>query len=218
VRLSLDHSISSSKILEAKYDLNQTIRSVKENIEKRYGTDIHFMKLVLRDSKGNTIAPLNDDNRTLGSYACKDEYNILVIDSNPNSIHKEIEDLASVEKYRISDEDYDKLLDNFRKWKKQLLDKFPHLKKPKEVIDPSTLDPEYMKEIAEGIKIGNRVKLENGARGEVKYVGKIMDKGIGYFVGVQLDEPYGNSSGTIKGVKYFDAPDKYAMFLRPDKI
>jgi tubulin-folding cofactor B len=52
----------------------------------------------------------------------------------------------------------------------------------------------------------------------VKYVGKIMDKGVGYFIGVKLDEPYGNSSGTIKGVKYFDAPDKYATFVRPDKL
>lgn len=45
-----------------------------------------------------------------------------------------------------------------------------------------------------------------------------MDKGIGYFVGVHLDEPFGNTSGSIKGIKYFDAPDKYATFLRPDKV
>jgi tubulin-folding cofactor B len=75
-----------------------------------------------------------------------------------------------------------------------------------------------MKEIADGIKLGSRAKMENGSRGVVKYVGKIMDKGIGYWIGVQLDEPFGNSSGTIKGVKYFDAPDKYAMFVRPDKL
>jgi hypothetical protein len=27
----------------------------------------------------------------------------------------------------------------------------------------------------------------NAARGEVKYVGKIMDLGVGYFVGILLD-------------------------------
>jgi len=141
-----------------------------------------------------------------------------VVDSNPSSIHKEIEDLGAVDKYKISEEDYDKVVDNFRKWKKEFLEKNPQFKKQPVFVDPATLDPEYMKEIAEGIKIGSRVRLESGARGEIKYVGKIMDKGVGYFVGVRLDEPYGNSSGAIKGVKYFDAPDKYATFVRPDKV
>lgn len=31
------------------------------------------------------------------------------MDMNPNSIHKEIEDLAKIQKYTISDEDYDKI-------------------------------------------------------------------------------------------------------------
>jgi tubulin-folding cofactor B len=45
-----------------------------------------------------------------------------------------------------------------------------------------------------------------------------MDLGNGYFVGVKLDEPFGNSNGTIKGVKYFDAYDKYAIFVRPNAL
>jgi len=30
-----------------------------------------------------------------------------------------------------------------------------------------------------------------------------MDLGNGYYIGVRLDEPYGNSNGTVKGIKYF---------------
>lgn len=53
----------------------------------------------------------------------------------------------------------------------------------------------------------------------MKFVGKIMDLGIGYFVGVLLDEPYGNSNGTVKGVTYFNAAsDKYGVFARPDVV
>lgn len=70
-----------------------------------------------------------------------------------------------MEKYKISEEDYDKVLDNFRKWKKDFLEKNPQFKKQPVVVDPATLDPDYMKEFADGIKIGNRVKLESGARG-----------------------------------------------------
>jgi len=45
-----------------------------------------------------------------------------------------------------------------------------------------------------------------------------MDKGNGYFVGVKLDEPYGDSDGSVKGVKYFEAPSKYAIFVRPNNL
>lgn len=75
-----------------------------------------------------------------------------------------------------------------------------------------------MGELAGGIPIGSRCKLSSGARGEVRYVGKIMDLGHGYFVGVKLDEPYGDSNGIIKGVKYFEAADKYATFVRPNTL
>lgn len=45
-----------------------------------------------------------------------------------------------------------------------------------------------------------------------------MDLGLGYFVGVRLDEPFGTGTGVIKGVKYFDAQDKYGIFVRPNTI
>jgi tubulin-folding cofactor B len=63
-----------------------------------------------------------------------------------------------------------------------------------------------LKELSSTISVGSRCKLANGSRGRVEYVGKIMDLGQGYYVGVKLDEPYGNSNGVVKGVKYFEAP------------
>ncbi len=44
-----------------------------------------------------------------------------------------------------------------------------------------------MSELAALIPTGSRCKLNNGARGEVCFVGKIFDLGAGYFVGVKLD-------------------------------
>ena len=104
----------------------------------------------------------------------------------------------------ISDEDYDKLPENFRKWKKQFLKDNPHIIHMNKAAMPTEdLDPEYLSELAATIQVGSRCKLESGARGEIGYVGKIMDLGNGYFVGVKLDEPFGNSNGIVKGVKYF---------------
>lgn len=49
-------------------------------------------------------------------------------------------------------------------------------------------------------------------------MGKIADLGPGYYVGVKLDEPYGNSNGKVKGVKYFEADNKYGQFVRPNTL
>ena len=50
------------------------------------------------------------------------------------------------------------------------------------------------------------------------YVGKIPDMGMGYFVGVKLDEPHGKNNGSFNGVSYFTCPNKYGMFLRASEI
>jgi hypothetical protein len=57
----------------------------------------------------------------LGEYGVETGMIIYVIDSNPNSILKQIESYEGVEKYMMSNEDYDKLPENFKKWKKKFL-------------------------------------------------------------------------------------------------
>ena len=89
--------------------MNQTIGAVKENIECRYGSLVPYMKLQLKDQKGKLIAEMDSDIQTLGQYGAATGMIILVLDLNPNSIHKEIENFEGVEKYMMSEEDYDKM-------------------------------------------------------------------------------------------------------------
>lgn len=42
--------------------------------------------------------------------------------------------------------------------------------------------------------------------------------GLGYFVGIQLDEPMGTNNGSIKGYAYFNCPMKYGIFVRPSEV
>jgi tubulin-folding cofactor B len=170
-----------------RYDLHQSILSVKENIERRYGSDVKFMQLILKDEKGMLISNLEEDHRTLAFYGAENGNIIYVLDLNPNSIHKEIEDLAKIEKYIISEEDYQKLPYSFRKWKKYLiktnLGLLDNIQNP--LSNAAGENDDYMKGIADCIKDKERCKLmNNGCRGTVMYVGKMSGMGYGYYVGI----------------------------------
>lgn len=54
----------------------------------RYGSVVSFIRLQLKDTKGNLIADMNEDIRTLGSYGAQNDMVLYVIDLNPCSILK----------------------------------------------------------------------------------------------------------------------------------
>ena len=76
-----------------------------------------------------------------------------------------------------------------------------------------------MKEESEGITVDARCQLNVGdRRGIVKYVGKVAGMGAGWWVGVLLDEPTGDSNGKFKSKTYFEAGEKCAQFVRPNEL
>lgn len=50
------------------------------------------------------------------------------------------------------------------------------------------------------------------------FVGWIPQLAKGYWVGVKLDEPSGESNGSIDGVKYFEAQEKQGLFVWPKEL
>ena len=71
--------------------------------------------------------------------------------------------------------------------------------------------------MAAKITCGERCELVGARRGEVKYVGKVKGQ-RGYWIGVKLDEPTGDSDGKVKDKQYFECPMKFGIFVRPDKL
>ena len=115
-----------------------------------------------------------------------------MIDKDPHSLTSQLEDLSQVEKYVMSDEDYDKLPNTMRKFLTNLRDNNPELFTKKNLVT----DPEYQKDIADTYSVGDRcLILADEERGEVTYIGKIPDLGIGYYVGVRTDLPVGINDG-----------------------
>lgn len=145
-----------------------------------------------------------------------------VTDLDPHSLSKNggLEDVSQVEKYRMSEEDYEKREGTLRAWKKKLLatdperayELFPSLR-PKEL--PEGVAPVTEAASVEGIAVGSRCECSPGARrGAVAYVGKVKELGVGYWVGVKFDEPVGRSDGSVLGKVYFEAGKGYGGFLR----
>ena len=99
----------------------------------------------------------------------------------------------------MSDDDYDKLPDSFRKFKIQLFKNNPELALK---LQKKTLPDDHMKEIADKINLGTRCKVDTLSGhhlGTVKYVGPLEKLKPGYWVGILLDEPHGKNNGSCMG-------------------
>ncbi|KDP37819.1 hypothetical protein JCGZ_06721 [Jatropha curcas] len=219
VLLRVTHSNLKTLCASVRFSLQSTVESVKEKLWKKCGTAVNSMSLELYDDTNSKISDLTYDFRPLGFYSPLDGYRLHVIDLDPSSITSGgwLEDTSLVEKYTISEEAYEKLLDfwhfsTFRKFKEKIVSQNPSAFEPK-VTD------RYMEDLSANIKVGYRCEVEPGEkRGVVKFVGRAESLAPGFWVGVQYDEPLGKHDGMVKGVRYFDCPPLHGAMVRPDKV
>ena len=96
---------------------------------------------------------MDDELKCLGYYSPKDGHELHVIDTDPFSITKQLEDLSQVEKYMMSDSDYDQLPNSYRKFVKNLRKNNPEFfsKQP----EFNVLDKDHMKEETEALTVIN---------------------------------------------------------------
>ena len=216
IKINATHSHTKTMLAELRFHQSTLLAEVKEVLSKKFGTLPEYMKLKLIKSTGEE-RPFSqfDDDKKLKDLCVEDYDTIHVTDFNPNGIlvQNNIDDLSTVKKYEISKEDYDKRPDNAKKFRQKLMND-PNYKKMIEESQGPTFEEE-----AKAIQVGQRCLLGDGTRrGEVKYVGKVKDHGHGFFVGVALDEPMGDSDGSYKGKKYFECEKNYGIFVRPNFI
>lgn len=181
----------------------------------RLGSSPDSMSLQLKNNNDEVIANMSDNNALLGHYGPQEHYTIHVIDSNPGFNFEDFEDTSKVEKYEISEDAYAKRDDTFRKFKHKMMKKDPNFM----TKNKKHIDEDFQEEESKAIQVGNRWEITVGERrGEVKYVGKIPELANGYWVGVQLDEPTGDSDGKLGEHEYFTCGDKYGIFVRPNDL
>ena len=216
LKINATHSHTKLILQELRFNDQQLLAEVKNTLSKKFGTIPEYMKLKLIKNDG-VERPFSqyDDDKKLADLGIEDFDTIHVTDLNPNGelVQNNIDDLSSVKKYEISEEDYLKRPGNIREFRKKLMKNPEYKKKVKESQGPT------YEEEAKLIKVGQRCIIGDGTRrGEVKYVGKCKELGNGFFIGIKLDEPLGDNNGTIKGVKYFEAENNFGIMVRPNYV
>mmetsp|Transcript_8717 Transcript_8717/g.18554 ORF Transcript_8717/g.18554 Transcript_8717/m.18554 type:complete len:285 (+) Transcript_8717:226-1080(+) len=231
VLLHVTHSNLQARFFEIRLDLHMTVEAVKVKLSFHCGTNPSAMLLQLLDEGGSVVATLYEDSRKLGFYSPHSGYTLHVIDTDPTSASAGgwLEDTSLVQKYMMSDDEYNKRENTYRRWKEGKLKDDPSWTLEKEMAmkrgvpynppAPKISDPDHLKAEAEAISVGQRCSVDPGdRRGEVMFVGQVEGLPLGYWVGIKYDEPLGKNDGTVKGKKYFEAPPGYGAFVRPDKV
>ncbi|XP_073289930.1 tubulin-folding cofactor B isoform X1 [Primulina huaijiensis] len=239
VFLRVTHSNIKSFSADIRFSLQMTVEAVKEKLWKKCGTTVDSMCLELYDDSGDKVSVLGDNTRPLGFYSPRDGYRLHIIDIDPSSITSGgwLDNTSLVEKYKISEEAYDKLDGTYRKLKEKMGSQHSsHESKVKNqqniifcllfisyfdliIISCKQISDSYMEDLCVNIKIGDRCQVEPGERrGVIKFVGIAETLAPGFWVGVQYDEPLGKHDGMVKGKRYFDCPPLCGGMVRPDKV
>ncbi|RNF22374.1 tubulin-specific chaperone [Trypanosoma conorhini] len=219
VRVSLTHSSSGMRVPEKRYDLAQTIASVKANIATHFATPPDQMQLQLLDDRGVKVESNMADDKQLGYYQCRDDFVIHVVDLRPAQQIANFEDLTQVEKYEISEEAYSKREDNARAFRQLMMARQREEAEKAGVPATKELDADSYKKAAEAIHVDDRCQCQPGDRlGTVRFVGRVATLKPGYWVGVEFDEPVGKGDGSAKGMRVFQCQPNYGGFLRPDQV
>lgn len=214
VLLRVTHSNLKTLSADVRFSLQMSVEAVKDKMWKKCGTSVDSMRLELYDDAGYKVSDLSDNSRPFGFYSPLDGYRLHIIDLDPSSVTSGgwLEDTSLVEKYKISDEAYDKLDGTFKKFKEKMASQNPSSFESKKKGD-------YMEDLLANIKVGDRCEVEpGGKRGVIRYVGRAESIAPGFWVGVQYDEPLGKHDGMVKGTRYFECPLLHGVMVRPDKV
>lgn len=208
VKINISNSLNDAVSFERKYSKSLKISEFKAKLEPITGGLAATMKLELY-SGDRLVSRLDDDDRMLGFYSVEDGMRVHVID-NFAFVQE------NVQKFELSQEEYDKKQDSLRNYlKRNKLGKY-------NAEEMAKLEEERKKQEAEDAAkleqatIGSRCKVTTKGHptrlGTVMYKGEIEGK-PGVFIGVKFDEPLGVNDGTSNGKRYFNCPPKYGSFV-----
>ena len=207
---------------EKRYSPDLTVRQLKEKLEMVVGANPDNMILQHKDAEGAVLCTLQPDDLKIGKFDLANYSNVHVVDTQPNQgVVAALNAVSNgsnvnVPKYEISEEQYKKRDNTFAKWKEKNLKDFYQKKAEEEKQQVEAWD-KALKDKA--IKLNDRCQIDKGKhRGKIAFIGATAFDKKGTWIGVELDEPFGDNDGSKKNKAYFKCNDKYGIFVRPDCV
>ncbi|XP_053278952.1 tubulin-folding cofactor B [Pleuronectes platessa] len=203
--------------VQRRFNRGLCIADLKGKLEMAVGTPAGSMDLELYSVSDKFMLKMDDNDALLGSYPVDDDCRIHVIDKSGQQVG-EFTDVSEVEKFELSDRDYEKRTDSARSFmKRNRVGRFNEEETAKKQAEMAARENEQ-KAAAEAISVGNRCQVlvpgQPTKVATVMYVGT-TDFKPGCWVGVKYDEPLGKHNGTVQEKQYFDCEMKYGAFVKP---
>eukprot|EP00349_Pseudokeronopsis_sp_Brazil_P008271 CAMPEP_0202971322 /NCGR_PEP_ID=MMETSP1396-20130829/26036_1 /ASSEMBLY_ACC=CAM_ASM_000872 /TAXON_ID= /ORGANISM="Pseudokeronopsis sp., Strain Brazil" /LENGTH=317 /DNA_ID=CAMNT_0049700581 /DNA_START=35 /DNA_END=988 /DNA_ORIENTATION=- len=232
VAITMTHSNIPTKHVDLRFNLHQTILDIKERFRVHIGTPPEYQQLILKEH-GTIVCEMADNNRKLGFYSVRSGMEIHIIDNDPYSLSRNggLTDVSLVEKYKMSDEAYEKRKGTMRDFIRNKRKEDPNFKlTPKSTAssaasaltesDGAEKAAPPGAESVEGMSVGQRCEVMPGARrGTVRFIGEIPEISAGgYWVGVEFDEPMGHNNGTVKNREIFACAPGFGAFVRGKNV
>ncbi|KAL7540638.1 hypothetical protein ACHAXR_010268 [Thalassiosira sp. AJA248-18] len=153
--LDLTHSNLAQRHAEIRFDKHDAVDELRRRIHQKTGTPPHSQHLQLKSGGVvyHEILPNCESERLLGYYNLPLGANVHCIDINPHSssANGAYEDTSLVEKFRMTDEEYDRRKGTLRDWGRQ-----------KKECDPGFSLKKHAREHAELVE-ARRLYRESGA-------------------------------------------------------
>nr|AAW27366.1 SJCHGC01109 protein [Schistosoma japonicum] len=208
---------------EKRFPLDINVGQLKEKLVLVTGCDNRTMKIELFDKDDKSLGQLVGDDKPLWDFGVEDGMHIHITDlTTQDGAYDQTEEPA--ETFQLSTEEYAKRKDSVLAWKRQnKIGQFRDINSEeiKQVEEQRQLAESYEKQKAELLPLGSRCEVrvpgQPTKRGVIEFIGQTKFK-PGYWVGVRYDEPLGRNDGSIDGVRYFECPEKYGAFVKPQYV
>ncbi|KAK9462511.1 CAP Gly-rich domain-containing protein [Lipomyces oligophaga] len=226
---------SDDTVSERRISPQWTISYLKSRLERITGIPSSSQELSIYIAESETpvrlIAPVGrtEDDVILSEFqeALVPLARLHVSDTRPISTRQNFEDVSQVEKFELTDAEYEARPGTVRAYKKlHKLGRFAENKN-----DNSSNQINYRDIVSEsGITVGSRCFVNHDdRRGSVRYIGRVPELPSlspsspgsdtnDIWIGIAFDEPVGKNDGSVQGRRYFTANPKFGSFVRPDKI
>jgi tubulin-folding cofactor B len=232
VLLSIKHNLIERHFMEITFDMDHDVEQVKDQLYTITGTKPQCMEV-------SYLGMVLEDGKQLKHYNPSQYGTLDVVDHDPDSFAKNggLDDVSQVSKYVMTQEEYEKRPNTYKKWVERQKNDNPKWVAPWVIKQRDartelvlqhgpvmTLEDAQIKYPLEG-----RVECSpGGRRGTIKFVGYLgrgprtyadgFIEPAAVWIGVLLDNPEGKNDGTFYGVRYFDATMGFGGFFRPQYV